>query len=341
MMRLNRKARSVVAFCFFILLVTALPASAELYRVSSIAPGMSPFVVNTAIAKVVSKHVPGVELQVRATGAATRHMVEAAQGKIDFIFGSPTINWLLVNQIGPFKKFKNGPELEKNIGMIFSYQIGPYHYVVRADSGIKTLADFKGKKVFCGPPGGAATRVVLRAIKETSGLDGKTDFKVQRFGFDAAIQAFQDNKIDVIVLPTNVPSPSIEQFALTKKIRLIDIPVEKMTIRKMIGGTVNEIQSNAYGKNQVNQTKITTHGALVNFSARMDLDEEVVYKVTKAIWENLAELHEAAKWMKTTVTLENALQIIPGRLHPGAERYYKEIGLKIPEPVVYKPKAKQ
>jgi TRAP transporter TAXI family solute receptor len=334
----KKKITSLLAAGIFLLLVTVLPARAKLYRVSSIAPGMSPFVVNTSIAKIVSKHVPGVEMQVRATGAATRHMVEAAQGKVDFLFGSSTINWLLVNHIGPFKKFKNGPELEKNIGMIFSYQMGPYHYVTRASSGIKTLADFKGKKIFCGPPGGAATRVVLRAIKEMCGLDGKTDFKVQQFGFDAAIQAFQDNKIDVIILPTNVPSPSVEQFALTKKIRLIDLPVEKMTIRKILGGTTNEIPPDAYGKNQVNETSITTHGALVNFSARMDLDEEVVYKVTKAIWENLEELQSSAKWMENSVTLEKALENIPNRLHPGAERYYREIGMKIPEPNIFKPK---
>lgn len=102
-------------------------ATAELFKVTSIAPGMSPFVVNTAIAKVVNNHVDGVDFQVRATGAATKHMVDAANGSVDFLFGSPTINWLLVNHIGPFKDFTNGPELEAKVGMIFSYQIGPYH----------------------------------------------------------------------------------------------------------------------------------------------------------------------------------------------------------------------
>ncbi|MEY8837609.1 TAXI family TRAP transporter solute-binding subunit, partial [Cribrihabitans sp. XS_ASV171] len=131
------------------------------YKVTSIAPGMSPFVVNTAISKVVNKHVPDVEFQVRATGAATKHMVDAAMGKVDFLFGSPTINWLMVNRFGPFQPMEQAPELEKNVGMIFAYQMGPYHYVTTADSGIETLEDLKGRKVFVGPPGGAARRVVL------------------------------------------------------------------------------------------------------------------------------------------------------------------------------------
>ena len=318
-----------------IAIAIATNSQADLYRVTSIAPGMSPFVVNTAIAKVVGKHVPGVDMQVRATGAATRHIVEAAQGKVDFLFSSSIINLLMMKNLGPYKNMENAPELEKNIGMIFSYQIGPYHYITRADSGIEKLEDIAGRKVFAGPPGGAAKRVCLGNIKDASGLVGGKDFEAVDFGFDAAIQAFQDDKIDVIVLSTNVPSSSVSQFALTKKIRLIDIDVTKLKINPLIGRTINVIAPDAYGDNQANTSPVRTHGALVNFSARMDLDEEVVYQVTKAIWEHVDELHEAAAWMKDTVSLENALELIPMRLHPGAERYYREIGMAIPEPATY------
>ncbi|HIB81746.1 MAG TPA: TAXI family TRAP transporter solute-binding subunit [Gammaproteobacteria bacterium] len=319
----------------FIAIAIASNSQADLYRVTSIAPGMSPFVVNTAIAKIVGKHVPGVDMQVRATGAATRHIVEAAQGKVDFLFSSSIINLLMMKNLGPYKNMENAPELEKNIGMIFSYQIGPYHYITRADSGIEKLEDIAGRKIFAGPPGGAAKRVCLGNIKDASGLVGGKDFEAVDFGFDAAIQAFQDDKIDVIVLSTNVPSSSVSQFALTKKIRLIDIDVTKLKINPLIGRTINVIAPDAYGDNQVNTSPVRTHGALVNFSARMDLDEEVVYQVTKAIWEHVDELHEAAAWMKDTVSLENALELIPMRLHPGAERYYREIGMAIPEPATY------
>ena len=312
-------------------------SQADLYRVTSIAPGMSPFVVNTAIAKVVGKHVPGVDMQVRATGAATRHVVEAAQGKVDFFFNSGTINWLMAKNLGPYKKMENAPELEKNLGMIFNYEIGPYHYITRADSGIEKLEDIAGRKIFAGPPGGAAKRVCLGNIKLTTGLVGGEDFEAVDFGFDAAIQAFQDDKIDVIVLSTNFPSSSVSQFALTKKIRLLDIDTDKIssTWKSFMSATVVEIPPDAYGDNQVNTSAVSTHGALVNFSARMDLDEEVVYQVTKAIWEHVDELHEAAAWMKNTVILEKALEFIPSRLHPGAERYYREIGMAIPDPVTF------
>jgi TRAP transporter TAXI family solute receptor len=311
-------------------------AQAELYKVTSIAPGMSPFIVNTAISKVVNEHVDGVEFQVRATGAATKHMVDAATGKVDFLFGSPTINWLMANQIGPFKGMEAAPELEKNVGMIFAYQMGPYHYITRADSGITTLADIKGKKVFVGPPGGAASSVVLNnVIKPVTGLT-TDDFELQTFGFDAAAQAFQDDKIDVIVLPTNIPSPVVQQFALTKEIRLIEFDTSKILLNQAIGGTFNTITAGTYGKNQIGGD-VTTHGAIVNFSAGMHVDEEVVYQVTKAIWENLDEIRGTAEWMKNTIKKDTALALIAGRLHPGAERYYREAGWEIPEPTVFTP----
>ncbi len=334
-MKPTKFIRGIGAVLGIVAIGIASNSQADLYRVTSIAPGMSPFVVNTAIAKIVGKHVPGVDMQVRATGAATRHIVEAAQGKVDFLFSSSIINLLMMKNLGPYKNMENAPELEKNIGMIFSYQIGPYHYITRADSGIEKLEDIAGRKVFAGPPGGAAKRVCLGNIKDASGLVGGKDFEAVDFGFDAAIQAFQDDKIDVIVLSTNVPSSSVSQFALTKKIRLIDIDVTKLKINPLIGRTINVIAPDAYGDNQANTSPVRTHGALVNFSARMDLDEEVVYQVTKAIWEHVDELHEAAAWMKDTVSLENALELIPMRLHPGAERYYREIGMAIPEPATY------
>jgi TRAP transporter TAXI family solute receptor len=243
----------------------------------------------------------------------------------------------MVKNLGPYKNMDNAPELEKNLGMIFNYEIGPYHYITRADSGIEKLEDIAGRKIFAGPPGGAAKRVCLGNIKVTTGLEGGKDFEAVDFGFDAAIQAFQDDKIDVIVLSTNVPSSSVSQFALTKKIRLLDIDTDKLSSswKSWVSATVVEIPPDAYGDNQVNTSAVSTHGALVNFSARMDLDEEVVYQVTKAIWEHVDELHEAAAWMKDVISLDKALDFIPSRLHPGAERYYREIGMTIPEPTTY------
>ena len=311
-------------------------AMAELYKVTSIAPGLSPFVVNTAIARVVNTHVEDVTFQVSATGAATKHMVDAANGRTDFLFGSPTINWMMVNRLGPFEHFEDAVELEQRVGMIFAYQMGPYHYITRGDSGIERLDDLRGRTVFVGPPGGAATQVVLRVIEQSTGITAD-ELKLQAFGYDAAIQAFQDGKIEVIVLPTNLPSAAVQQFALTRQIRFLDVDLSNVTIRAETGGTVNEIPPDAYGINQINQTATRTHGSIVNFSAGMHVPEDVVYAVTRAIWENLDEVHGAADWLPATIIPQTALSLVAGRLHPGAARYYSEMGWSVPEATTFTP----
>ncbi|MCC6006139.1 MAG: TAXI family TRAP transporter solute-binding subunit [Rhodobacteraceae bacterium] len=305
--------------------------ASDLYRLTSVA-ALSPYIVNTAIATVVNRNVPGIELQVNATGAATRHMLDAALGRNDFFFGSATINWMMLNDIGPFAEVPNSGDLEENLGMIFTYEIGPYHYTVRADSDIQTLHDLRGKRVFVGPPGGAATLPVLTAIEAITGLT-REDMDVATFGVDAAVQAFQDDRLDLIVLSANVPNPSVQQFAMTKRIRFLDIETDKVPYNPERGSTRTTIAPDAYGPNQVNTDPVRTHGALVNFSAGMHVPEEVVYQVTRAIWENLDAIHETAPWLPGTVTQEAALSLVTGRLHPGAERYYREMGWEIPDPM--------
>ena len=222
----------------------------EILKHGSFAPGLSPYTVNTAWATMANKYVDGIEIQIIATGPATRHQLLTVQNKMDFFMMSPVTYFLLYNQKGPFKKIKNGPELIKNHCGIFSYELGPYHFTTYAADGMRNLEDIKGKKVFIGPPGGSATRSVKMMIKQHSGLEAGKDFEQAKLGWGAAVQAFQDRKIDVLVVPTNYPSPGLQQVSLTNEIYLLSLDKDKLPnlpIAKQIGRTVVEIPADAYG----------------------------------------------------------------------------------------------
>lgn len=329
-------SRTLTAAATVLLLSAGQAGAAEFYKMGSLAPGMSPFTINTAFASIVNRYVPDVKIQVSATGTAMRHQLLTAQGKMDLFMGSPIGIFLMYKQIGPYKNLKNGPELVKRIAHIFTYEIGPYNYVVYANSGIEKIADIKGRKVFIGPPGGAATRIVRTMIKSQAGYVDGTDYKKVNMGWSAAIQAFQDKKFDVLVVPANPPSPAIQQIALLNKIRLLSVDISKQgKLLGTPGRTKRVIAPDAYGPNQVNEKPITTLGALVGLGVRANMPAETVYAMTKAFWENIDEVHAAAPWMKRTVNLEAALAVVPGKLHPGAEKYYREIGREIP--VAYQP----
>jgi TRAP transporter TAXI family solute receptor len=325
-----RTVLSLVAAVGMIVSAGATQAK-DFYKLGSLAPGMTPFTVNTAFATIVNKHLKDVEIQVSATGTAMRHQLLVAKGRMDFFMSAPIGQFLMEKQIGPFKRLKNGKELSARLRQLFAYEIGPYHFVTYADSGITDMKQLKGKKVFIGPPGGAATRVVAIMIKAQTGLVAGKDYEKLNMGWSAAIQAFQDKKYDVMVIPTNPPSPAIQQIALTSKLRLLSVDISRQgRLLKTPGRTIRTIDPTVYGKNMVTRKPVTTLGALVGIGVRADMPADVVYRITKAFWEHVGEAYGSAVWMKSAVNLKNALVVVPHGLHPGAARYYKEKGLKIP-----------
>ncbi len=115
-----RKSNIIAAAVAAVVLSAGQAGAAEFYKLGSLAPGMSPFTINTAFASIVNKYVPDIKIQVSATGTAMRHQLLAAQGKMDLFMGSPIGIFLMHKQIGPYKKLKNGPEMVKKIANIFT-----------------------------------------------------------------------------------------------------------------------------------------------------------------------------------------------------------------------------
>jgi len=322
------------------LLVLAGGAQAkDFYKMSTLGPGSSPYVVMSTFAKIANRVVPDTEVQVNATGVATRHALAAARGKIDFFMSAASVHHFMSKGVAMYKKTKTAPELSKNIRGVFNFPIGVYHIMAFSDSGIKTLKDIKGKKVFVGPPAGAAKVIGTAMAEGMSGLKGGKDFEVIKLGWSAAAQAFQDRQIDVYINPTNAPSPIISQIALTNKVRFFSMTDEDFKApavakqMKLPGRTLEAIDPAIYGKNVENTSPVRSIGSWVGLGTQKDVSAEAVYKMTKAFWENLAEVHAVAPWLKV-ITLENALEQMNMPLHPGAAKYYQEVGLKIPSHLI-------
>ena len=206
----NRKfLAAILATGLALSLGSAAQAADKRYTIGSLAEGTTPFIVNTAWAQAINKYMPGHKAQVSAVGAATKHAILVARGRMDFSMYAPIQYRLLYKQIGPYRKIKNGPALTEKISQLFSYPIGHYHAVVYADSGIKTFHDIKGKKVFLGPPAGVATRNTTLIVDAMTGYKPGRDFEQIKMGWGAAAQAFQDRKFDVWITVTTSPSPSV------------------------------------------------------------------------------------------------------------------------------------
>ncbi len=332
------KPKSVLTALAAAAMVVALGSQVqaeERYTLGSLAEGTTPFLVNTAWASAINKYMPGHKVQVSAVGAATKHAILVAQGKMDFAMYAPIQYRLLYKQIGPYKKITNGPELSEKISQLFSYPIGHYHAVVYEDSGIKSFNDIKGKKVFLGPPAGVATRNTTLIVDAMTGYQPGEDFEQVKMGWGAAAQAFQDRKIDVWITVTTSPSPAVSQLTLSNKIRLLSLDESKFdhpSWKKYIsqpGRNMAKIDPADYGANMTNTEPVLVTGALVGLAVRSDMDEEVVYQMMRAFWDHQEEAHAMASFMDKTINLERAVESLAHPVHPGALRFYKEKGIEI------------
>lgn len=199
-----------------------------------------------------------------------------------------------------------------------------FQQLVRNGSGIKSFADLRGKKLVVGGPGSGD----VAAAAEIYGSDGMTfnDFTPEYVGTNEGVDQIRDGHADGAIALTPLPFSAFIEVISADKAYIIPMPAEsikKLTMGKTAKYYAGTIPAGIY-KNQ--KESINTIGSAATFLVREDLDEKLVYNLTKTIWENLDDLksfHAAVKDLK----LEDALNGLTVPLHPGASRYYKEVGL--------------
>ncbi len=334
---MKRLIQSFIAAAFALGVAGGASAQQHDLKMATIAPGTSAYLAMTTMATMVNQALDDVNIQVDATGAATKHMIELAEGKLDMCMTSPTVYNFMKSGTVMYKKLGNAPELAENLRLVFWFPLGQYHIVTYADDGMEKPADIKGKKVFLGPPGGGAWAAANTWVNILTGYKPDEDYENVKASWSSAFQGFQDRQFDVYVISGIAPFPQLEQLALTSKLRLLGLSKEEFEANKAAqdftkvqGEELGIIPTGIYGKGVVNTDDVYTLGAAVGVSARADLDEDLVYRITKAYWEKHAEAMKDNPWMKD-ITMEYGVADGGMKLHPGALRYYEEVGIEIPE----------
>ena len=198
--------------------------------------------------------------------------------------------------------------------------------VVRKESGIKSVADMKGKKICVGAVGSGyevAARQILGAY------DMSYDDIDETFADQAtAKNGIQDGTFDAMFMCSGYPNNNVVELSLSGNINVISIDDEHMDIllKKYPFYSKFHPETDDYNLGEA-PTSVAVKSMLVCSDTFTD-DE--IYALTKAIYENLGEIQQLnakAKYM----TLESALSGIPSDLHPGARKYYEEMGVTIPD----------
>ena len=311
---------------------------AEDLKMATVAPGTSGYLTMSTMATLVNTNQDEHNISVDATGAATKHMIDLAKGEIDFGLSAPVLIQLMKGQKAMFQRLSDAPELSKNLRLVFWFPWGPVHFITYAEDGMTSLEDIRGKTVFLGPPGGGAWNSANQWVEAQTGMKPGDDYKNFKGSWSSAFQAFQDRQIDVYVVGGVPPFPQMEQLIATNDIRLLgptkaelDAQSEDQTAPSRVPGReLTAIDPAAYGDGVTNPEPVYTFGVVVGVTTRADLDDDIVYDVTKTFWEAADAQRAQTPWLMH-ITAEAGIKNGGLGLHPGAQRYYEEIGLTIPE----------
>lgn len=276
------------------------------------------FPVGGALASIWNETIPGISVSPQVTGGSIENTRLLEQKEIAF---SIQMNNIADYAYRGTEQFKGKPIT--NIRGIASLIPEPLQNLVRVDSGISTIADLAGKKVSVGPPG-SGNEVNARMLLAGFGLT-YDDIKPYYLSYAETSNHFKDRQLDCAMFTTGIGTSAIQDIATTQAVKLLSISEKEVQdLQKQFPFFARSvIPKGTYNGQDEDVITVTTLATLI---CRDDLNEDLVYKATKAIFENLDTMRQAHA-MGKMISLDTALDGLTIPLHPGAEKYYKEVGI--------------
>lgn len=277
------------------------------------------YTVGSAVCEVVKESSGDLNWQINAeaTGGSMENIRLLTQGKLQFAMSNSSITYFAV-------RGSEGWEQAHDTRAVMTLFPNIAMFVTLANSDIKSIADLKGKRVYIGPEG-AGFEYFINPILAAHGLT-LSDLDVRYGSQQNAVEMLGDGAVAAAMVGGGTPNPSISQMAQANPIRFV--PFDDAAKAKLIqdysffeaatipAGTYSGVDEAFEGLN-VGSAHLITHASV---------DDETVYQFTKLVWENrekIAQRHRSASNIKpATAAVGNGTDF-----HPGAEKYYREIGI--------------
>jgi TRAP transporter TAXI family solute receptor len=287
------------------------------------------FVVGQSVCRMVHKAAAegrktgrkhGIRCSAPSTGGSNYNIGQIREGELDF--GVAQSDWQYHAYNGS-SKYKG--KAYKKLRAVFSVHAEPYHIIVGKNSGIKSWADLKGKRFNIGNPGSGQRGTTEVLMKKYGTMKG--DFKIAtELTSTEQSKALCDGKIDAYGYTVGVPNAGVAVATDGCGARIINLDgdAENMLVNDNPYYAFATIPAGTYS---TTDSDVTTFGVMATFVTSADTDDDLVYEIVRAVFENIDDfrkLHPAFGNLDPAKMITDGLS---APLHPGAVRYYTEKGL--------------
>ena len=313
-----RKALAFVVTCLVTVgLASAAMAGEMKYVLATGGTAGTYYPYGGAMSKIWNSKIPGMNVTAQATGASVENIRLMNKDEVELaLVQSDTIDFAF-NAKETFK--------EKLTKMAVVAVLDPelIHIVVRGELDIKSFSGLRGKKIGVGAPG-SGTEANFRQLLDVHKMT-KDDVSTQFLSFAESADQFKDRRIDAFMVTGGVPTSAIMDVATQRDIKILTIDDTMISImtNKYPFLAAAVIPANSYKGVTADVKTVAVNAVLI---AHPKLSETVVYNMTKALFENQAEL-AAAHAKGKVLSLQSAATGVSIPFHPGAAKYYKEKGV--------------
>jgi len=258
-----------------------------------------------------------VIVTVEESQGSVQNVKEAAARSGAYVFTTPPA--LIKQAMAGEKAFAPKNPAFDNIRALFPIPALTMHYVVRADAGVKTFADLAGKTFIIGKGSFGAREA--EANFKLFGLEGKVS--LANVELNAAVPALKNGQVQGFATAGSYPAPNVLEAAASLPVRLLSMSEEQVKATKR---TRIVIPKGTYPG--VDEDVVTT-SLPVGAYTTTGMDEQTAYLLTKIYWTRKADMAKANAWWGGVTPA--MLDTLAGKLHPGALRYYREVGIAVPD----------
>lgn len=293
----------------------------EFIKIGSASPGGYWFMVAAALSEVINNEFPNVNAT-PTSGGQVSNLTNCDSGEFLIALGCNYTETDAMNGVEPFEKPLTNV---RSMGNLYPSQ---WHIITLAEANINSIPDLKGHDFSPGTKG-MGGEVMAERILADYGMTYDDLGKMNLTGYDDAGLLMKDKHIDAMFIQIMAPAASFVDVGTFLPLKIISVDEDRMEeICEKYNMFAGEIPANTYpGQTEAVLCPCATNEFIVN----KDLPEDMVYEITKAMWENIDQIKAVSTGLEPYCNIEDAVAGIGLPLHKGAYKYYVEVGLDIPE----------